>query len=103
MFGYKVVLGIAGSLVGVVSYVPYFRDMLRGTTKPHPLSWFVWGLVSAIAFAAQIVSGGGLGALTTGITALACFSLTGFECRSRSVNCAALNRSKFARIESIVK
>ncbi|HUX80927.1 MAG TPA: hypothetical protein VMV38_01235, partial [Candidatus Paceibacterota bacterium] len=38
-------------------------------------SWFVWALMSTIAFSAQIVSGSGIGALSTGITALAGFSI----------------------------
>ena len=78
MQGYQALLGAAGALVGLVSYVPYFRDMFRGTTKPHPFSWFVWGLVGAIAFSAQLVSGAGYGVLPTGITALACFAIAGF-------------------------
>jgi hypothetical protein len=75
---YKIAFGLAGSVIGIISYAPYFRDMLRRSTKPHPFSWFVWGLVSSIAFYAQIISGGGIGAWTTGITAFACLSIACF-------------------------
>lgn len=78
MESYTLTLGIAGFLIGIASYVPYIRDMLRRQTKPHPFSWFVWGLVSAIAFFAQIMSGGGIGALATGITAIACLLIAVF-------------------------
>ena len=77
MYDYKTILGVAASVISVVSYMPYFRDMFRGETKPHPFSWFIWGLVSAIAFFAQIVAGGGIGAWTTGITAVACLTIAG--------------------------
>lgn len=68
-------LGIAGLIVSVISYVPYFRDIFKGKTKPHPFSWLVWGMVSSIAFFAQIISGAGIGALATGVTAVACISI----------------------------
>jgi hypothetical protein len=68
-------LGIAGLLVAVISYIPYFRDIFRRKTKPHPFSWLVWGMVSSIAFFAQVVSGAGIGAWTTGITAIACLAI----------------------------
>ncbi len=71
----KIILGSAGALIGLSSYVPYYRDIFRGRTKPHPFSWFVWGLVSSIAFFAQISSDGGIGAWATGVTSLACFSI----------------------------
>lgn len=72
-----IILGVAGLLVSIASYIPYFRDIFRGKTKPHPFSWFVWGMVSSIAFFAQLVSGAGIGALTTGITAVACMLIAG--------------------------
>lgn len=77
MYETQVTLGVLGSLFGLASYIPYFRDIFRHKTKPHSFSWFVWGLVSAIAFSAQTLSGGGIGTWTTGITALACFTIAG--------------------------
>lgn len=75
IYDLKIILGTAGALIGLSSYVPYYRDIFRGSTKPHPFSWFVWGLVSGIAFFAQTSSDGGIGAWATGITSLACFSI----------------------------
>jgi len=67
----KAWLGIAATAIGIVGYVPYYRDIFRGTTRPHPFSWFVWALLAAIAFAAQIVKDAGPGAWASGISALA--------------------------------
>ncbi|OGG79822.1 hypothetical protein A3A39_00900 [Candidatus Kaiserbacteria bacterium RIFCSPLOWO2_01_FULL_54_13] len=78
MTDYHVVLGGLAVVIGLVSYVPYFRDIVRGATKPHPFSWFVWGFVSGIAFLAQIVKDGGPGAWATGITSIACFVIAAF-------------------------
>ncbi len=67
MADYHVVLGIVSSAIAVASFVPYFRDMWRGTTKPHPFTYFIWGLISAIAFFAQLAAEGGPGAWVNGV------------------------------------
>src|SRR3989338_2999156 len=72
---YKTALTIIASGVSVVSYIPYFRDIFKRQTKPHFFSWFVWGLISIIAFFAQLAKGAGVGAWVTGITAITCFAV----------------------------
>lgn len=66
----KTFLGVLAIAIGVYSYIPYFRDIFAGKTKPHAFSWFVWFLLTAIAFFAQIAGEGGAGAWVTGFTAL---------------------------------
>ena len=73
MTDYHVVISLVASVVGIVSLVPYFRDIFRGTTKPHVFTWLVWSLSLVIVFFAQAVEGGGVGVWATGIEALACF------------------------------
>ncbi|MFA5886763.1 MAG: hypothetical protein WC863_03205 [Patescibacteria group bacterium] len=70
---YKIYLGIVSSLVASLAYIPYLRDIFKGKTKPHIFSWFLWGLLGAITFLAQIVKGAGPGAWSNGLTALICF------------------------------
>lgn len=72
MFYYKLLLGILAVIIGIFSYIPYFRDLFAGKTKPHAFSWFVWAILTGIAFAAQINQHAGPGAWITGITALVC-------------------------------
>lgn len=67
---YKAVLGMLAPIIGFIGYVPYFRDIFRGTTKPHMFSWFVWVLLLGTAFFAQIAEGAG--AWVTGFTAIVC-------------------------------
>lgn len=69
----KEALGIIAILVGLIGYVPYFRTMLNGKTKPHAFTWLVWGTLTAIAFSGQLVGNGGAGTWVTGFTAFISF------------------------------
>ncbi|OGG50194.1 hypothetical protein A2763_00560 [Candidatus Kaiserbacteria bacterium RIFCSPHIGHO2_01_FULL_54_36] len=71
MYDYKTILGIVAVAIGLISYVPYYRDILRGSTKPHPFSWFSFALMMGITFFAQVFTGAGAGAWVTGISAVA--------------------------------
>ena len=75
MFDYHVVLGIVASVVGVASFVPYFRDIFWGKTKPHPFTWLIWALITSIAFFAQLAAGGGPGAWVSGVLSLECLAV----------------------------
>lgn len=48
-----------------VGYAPYFRDLLKGKTKPHIFSWFIWAIVTSIIYALQVSAGAGIGSLVT--------------------------------------
>jgi len=65
-------LGVLAGVLAIAQYGPYIGDILKGKTRPHAFSWFVWGLPTGVVFAAQLVEGGGVGAWVTGITALMC-------------------------------
>jgi len=67
------ILGIVAVLIGLAGYLVYIQGIRRGRVKPHAFSWFIWGLLTAIGFAAQIVESGGPGAWVTGFTAAASF------------------------------
>lgn len=63
-------LGIGAVAVATIGYVPYFRDVLQGRTKPHAISWLLWGLLAGIAFLGQVSGNAGSGAWVTGFTAV---------------------------------
>ncbi len=73
-----VLLTVIALIIGFVSYVPYFRNLLNGNTKPHAFTSFIWGLLTAIAFIAQVAEGAGVAALVTGAAALFTFTVFGF-------------------------
>lgn len=68
---YHVVLGLVAVIIGGLGYIPYYRDIFRGTTKPHPFTWLGFAILNAITFVVQVVTGGGPGAWVTGITTIA--------------------------------
>jgi hypothetical protein len=72
---YKIILGIIAIAIGLVSYIPYFKDIFSGHTKPHMFSWFVWALLEGTAFFAQLSKGAGAGAWVTGTTSILCLSV----------------------------
>lgn len=81
MDDYHIVLGTLGFFIGTIAYIPYLRDIYRGTTKPHPFTWFVFAIVNGIAFFAQLSEGGGPGSWILGLTVVACtlFTLIGLK------------------------
>jgi hypothetical protein len=60
-------------VLGFVAYAPYLRDIRANRAKPHPYSWFVWGLTSVVIFAIQISHGAGAGSYTTATIAFIAF------------------------------
>jgi hypothetical protein len=66
---------IAAVAVGLtfIAYVPYFRDIIKGKTHPHLYTWSIWGLLTVIIFALQIVGHAGPGAYVTLAAGSMCF------------------------------
>ncbi len=73
----KETLGILTVVMAFIGYVPYLKDTFAGRTKPHVVSWFLWTLVSFIAFGLQWSKGGGAGSYANfamGIISLVLFA-----------------------------
>ncbi len=71
----KALLGGAASVIALIAYASYLKNIYRGHTKPHAFSWLLWALLTGLVFAAQIVKGGGAGAWVTGFSSLACLAI----------------------------
>ena len=67
MYDYHTILGAFALIVGVTGYIPYIRDTLKGTTKPHPFTYLIWALIGGITFVAQLVNSAGPGAWAMGV------------------------------------
>lgn len=83
----KQVLGIVTILLAFIGYVPYLRDTFAGKTKPHLVSWFLWTIVSFIAFGLQWSKGGGAGAYSNfamGVISLILF-IQGFKNGTKNI------------------
>jgi len=81
----KNLLGLVATFLVLVGYIPYLRDIIKGKTKPHIYSWFLWSFVTLIAFALQISGGAGSGAFVTLAAAIMCIAVIvlGFVYKAR--------------------
>ena len=73
----KILIALVSLVLMIIGYSYYFRDIFAGRTRPHIYSWLVWGVLTAIAFAAQLRGHGGPGSFVTGGTALVSFIIVG--------------------------
>lgn len=64
------VLGLAAAALSLVDPVPYVRDILRGTTRPHRGTWLVWSVLGATAFASQLADGASWSLAMVGVQAV---------------------------------
>jgi hypothetical protein len=46
-------LGVAAALVGIADTIPYVRDTLRGSTRPHRGTWLVWSVLTVVVCFSQ--------------------------------------------------
>ena len=58
-------VAIAAAIVAIIGNIPYLRDVIKKRVQPHPYTWLVWTVVSAITFFGQVAKGAGIGALPT--------------------------------------
>lgn len=69
----KTIISIIAVLLTFIGYAPYVRDTISGKTKPHVYTWFIWGLVTAIAYGLQVSAGAGVGSWVTLAVAIISF------------------------------
>jgi len=53
----QVVLGLLAGVIGSADAIPYVRDVLRGSTRPHRGTWLIWSVLAVIAFLSQRADG----------------------------------------------
>jgi hypothetical protein len=50
-------LGVLAGLVGVFDTIPYLRDVLRGSTRPHRGTWLIWSALAVVVCLSQWADG----------------------------------------------
>jgi len=50
-------LGVLAGLAGIADTIPYVRDTVRGSTRPHRGSWLIWAVLAIIAALSQRAGG----------------------------------------------
>ncbi len=57
MFNWHLVLGILAGIIPIVAMIPYYRDIVHGTTRPNVVSYALWIVLLLISISAQISAG----------------------------------------------
>lgn len=70
----EIISGIAVVLT-FIAYIPYYRDILKGKTRPHIYSWSLWGLLTILIVALQLKGGAGPATWITAAAGLLCLGV----------------------------
>lgn len=65
--------GVLSTLMTLFSRANYLHSIYKGKTRPHAFTWFIWGTISSIGFAAQVAEGAGAGSWARGLGAASSF------------------------------
>ncbi len=71
----KEIISSTAIILTFVSYIPYYRDILKGKTQPHLYSWSLWGLLTILLVALQIRGGAGPATWVTAAAGLLCLGV----------------------------
>lgn len=85
-YDYHVVAAAVGATLGIVSFVPYYRDVLNRSTKPHLFTWIVWTVLTGLTALIQAAEGGGVGALVAAVESVSCLGVALLAIRSGEKN-----------------
>ena len=64
------VLGVSAGLIGVADTIPYVRDTLRGSTRPHRGTWLIWGVLAVVVCLSQYADGASWSLIMAGVQAV---------------------------------
>jgi hypothetical protein len=64
------VLGVAAGVIGAADAIPYVRDVLRGSTRPHRGTWFIWGVLAIVVCLSQRADGASWSLIMAGTQAV---------------------------------
>ena len=72
---FKDLMGALSVAIALFSYGLYVWKTFRAHARPHPLSWLIFGVLSATGFLIQLDQSAGAGSWVMGVTAAVCFML----------------------------
>ena len=68
-------MGALAVAIAIVAYAIYVWQTLRGETRPHPLSWLIFGILTGTGYLVQLDQAAGPGSWVMGITTVVCLLL----------------------------
>ena len=57
MTGLAPVLGLLAGVVAIADTIPYVRDTVRGSTRPHRGTWLIWSVLAIVVCLSQRADG----------------------------------------------
>jgi len=72
---FKDAMGALAVVITLAAYGIYVWQTLRGEARPHPLSWLIFGILTATAYLVQRDEAAGPGSWVMGVTAIVCLLL----------------------------
>lgn len=84
---YKIIFGLISAIIGVISFLPYLKDIFARKTKPHIYTWLIWTIIQGIGVIAMIIDGAGAGswALVIGTLFIFFIFLLSFKYGSKKI------------------
>ena len=64
------VLGVLAGVCAVANTIPYIRDIVRGSTRPHRGTWLVWAVLAIVVYLSQRADGASWSLLMAGAQAM---------------------------------
>mgnify|MGYP003291886661 CR=1 FL=1 len=64
------ILGVLAGVMSVANTVPYVRDVVRGSTRPHRGSWLIWAVTAIFVYASQRADGASWSLIMAGAQAV---------------------------------
>lgn len=68
----KTICGIIATIISLVSFFPYAKDVLRKKTQPHSYTWLIWTLLQITGVIVMFNTGAGIGALALAVGVFVC-------------------------------
>jgi uncharacterized membrane protein YjjP (DUF1212 family) len=83
----KLIISLIASVLLIIGYVPYFKDIFYKKTKPHLFTWLIWGITQGTATVLLLYGGGGFGSigLIIGTMVVFCTFLLSFKYGTKDI------------------
>lgn len=68
----KTICGIIATIVSIISFFPYLRNIFRRKTQPHSYTWLIWTILQVTGVVAMFNNHAGIGTLALAVGAVFC-------------------------------
>jgi len=69
---FKTACGIIATIISVISFFPYLKDIFKKKTRPHSYTWLIWTILQVTGVVTMFNNGAGIGSLALTVGAFFC-------------------------------